>query len=76
MILTIYGADLAGDCWDQRETYTDPREALTALETLRHTRPQIVWGVYDSDDPERGDIELELEEAVEEMPRMNLGVPL
>jgi hypothetical protein len=43
---------------------------------LRAEYPGRVYGVFDYDDPERGDIEDELEEAVLDAQSLGLGVPL
>lgn len=76
MIITVYGVDRAGTPWDERENIPDASEALTLLERLRSEQPNNVYGVFDADDPERGDIEMELEEAIYEAERFGLGVPL
>lgn len=58
----------------------DAREALTALENARTRYAHHVMGPTISvglvDDPERGDVELELQEALSDAPSMGLGVPL
>jgi hypothetical protein len=75
MIIQVYAADRSGQSWDVRQT-SDASETLTLLERLRAEYPGRVYGVYDYDDPERGDIEMELEEAVYEQQSLGLGVPL
>jgi hypothetical protein len=60
----IYGADRAGCVWDVG-LFHEPLTALWVLEAQRLLHPDYAYGVYDLDDPERGDIQFELEEALE-----------
>jgi hypothetical protein len=64
--LILYAADRAGECWHERECL-DPLDALTAVRRAREQRPDYAWGVFDDDDPEHGDVEDELDEAIEEV---------
>ena len=58
---TVYAADRSGETFNVMETY-DPSEALKALEQGRNAKPHLAVGVYETDDPERGDVEMELED--------------
>lgn len=60
----VYAADRAGDTWDVG-VYHEPLTALWVLEAQRRLKPMLAFGVYDGDDPERGDIQLALEELLE-----------
>ena len=59
----------------------DALEALTAAENARREhahhprRMDCTIQIADEDNPERGDVTLDLEDAVADMPRMPLGVP-
>ena len=59
--LTVYGADPSGNTFTVLETY-DPDEALKKLVRERGKHPRFVYGVHDTDEPEKGDVEAELEE--------------
>jgi hypothetical protein len=63
--ITVYSADRAGDTWDVA-TFSQPLMALWVLEVLRVKKPCHCHGIYDKDDPERGDIQLQLEELLTE----------
>ena len=58
---TVYEADRSGECWDLCST-DDPGYALKSLEAGRAARPRNAFGVFLTDDPERGDVEEELQE--------------
>ena len=61
---TVYGADRAGDTWECRQT-DSPIEVISLLAGLRRLNPNNVFGVYLTDDPERGDQEMDIEEIEE-----------
>ena len=73
MAYVVMSADRSGNCWEVAR-YTDALAALTKVEWLRQDYPHNVHMVNDSEDPERGDIQLDLEEIVAEQdptpPRM------
>ena len=59
---TVYAVDRAGVPWDVLHT-DSPREAVDCAEAQRalHGRERTL-GIYEPDDPEKGDVEMELEE--------------
>ena len=62
---TVYGADRAGDTWECHQM-DSPIEVTNLLAGLRRLNPHNVFGVFLTDDPERGDQEMEIEEALDE----------
>jgi hypothetical protein len=64
---TVYGVDRAGVPWECRQT-DDHAEVLSLLGALRreHNPRHTVFGVYLTDDPERGDQETAIEEVLSE----------
>ncbi len=60
---TIYAADRAGESWDVAQL-SDSAMALLVLGIYRNKHPEWVFGAYDTDNVEGGDIEAELEELV------------
>ena len=58
---TVYGADRAGDTWECRQTDSGS-EVLSLLAALRKELPRNAFGVYLTDDPEKGDQEMQIEE--------------
>ncbi len=59
----VYSADRSGQSWDVFTTSSETR-VLSVLEARRKASPGQVHGVYDLDDPERGDVEDEIQEAL------------
>lgn len=71
---TVGAADPSGNSWDVFKT-ASPREALDKLEELQagprslvSRKGNQVYYVYDKEEPERGDCQLDLEEMLDEMP--------
>jgi len=60
---TVYGADRSGQSWTCRET-SDPVDVLSLLAALRRECPHAAYGVHLTDDPEAGDVEDVIEEAM------------
>ena len=59
----VYAVDRAGTPWTVAEM-DDPTLALFVVRICRTKRPnERVFGVYESDEPEKGDVEMALEEA-------------
>lgn len=64
---TVYSADRAGNVWDVGE-YSTSLAALWVLHAQQLLRPHEVHGLYDSDNPEGGDIQHILEEQLADDP--------
>lgn len=62
---SLYAADRSGNCWEIRRT-DDPQKVLNCLKTWRAEFPYRVHGVSLADDPERGDVEIDIEEMTPE----------
>lgn len=60
----VTGADRAGETWLVGLFY-EPLTALWVLDVQRYKHPDAVFGVHQHNDPEDGDITLELEEMLE-----------
>lgn len=69
---TVYTVFRDGNPFDVLTT-SDPREALDKLDEQynKHGIRYAAHGIYDPDDPERGDVEDQAEEAAEEMEETN-----
>lgn len=60
---TVFACDRAGTPWDVA-TMSEPSLALATVRLCREKKwpNERVFGVFETDDPEKGDVELELEE--------------
>ena len=64
MRIQLYGADPSGNSWDEGSPYEDALDAIQAVEDARAKHPGWAYGLYDLDDPEKGDVEAEAEETL------------
>ena len=62
---TVYEADRSGQSWDLCQT-DEAEYALKCIAAGRAARPRNAFGVYETDEPERGDQEMELEDILSE----------
>jgi len=61
----VFAVDRAGNAWDVISS-SSPEVVLAVIDALRHIRRDRVYGIYDLENPERGDQEMAAEEAREE----------